>query len=636
MATIDVSPMIRLIRKPLFILLSIFLAACSTAPQKATTPTQQPVRTTETTTPDSFIRKAQKSSSPEREALLLQAISMLLDQGETTRTRIILSLIDENNLTRKASTDYALAKAALAINANQGTLARQWLTDIRQPLPDNNQNIQLNLMMAQALELEGEYNQAISYWGNSLRFMKPPQRTTIFPPLWQSLLNIETDTLINISQNNSNRELQPWVELAIIYRTPTQIDTQLTDIQSWQKRWQYNTASNNLPQTIINLQNTPAYHPGKIALLLPLSGPLSKAGTAVRNGFMTAYYSSITDHQNSPELQIYDTNGKNAAELAYQAENEGADLIVGPLGRDAAELSILERKVSVPQLILNQTTLTSGISDKTYEFGLSSENEARLAAIRAYSDGHRNALTITPDSDWGRRVANSFKDEWQKLGGDILQQKAYTGKGDYNTAASALLLIDESNQRAKNLRRIIGINFDHTPRRRQDADMIFIAASPAQGRQLKPSLDFYFAYNMPIYTTSNIYSGTPDSDKDRDLNDVRFPLMPWITNSNDRQKSEIVRNWPESNQLAPLYALGIDAWRLFPRLEQLSRSPGAQMFGSTGIISIDEQGEVTRTLDWQYFRNGKPVPLSKERSARQPDNFHVLDDENNEPERTAG
>ncbi len=70
---------------------------------------------------------------------------------------------------------------------------------------------------------------------------------------------------------------------------------------------------------------------------------------------------------------------------------------------------------------------------------------------------------------------------------------------------------------------------------RADARMwilIFMLATPRQARLINPQLSFYRASRLPVYATSQVYTGYPDSSLDTDLNNVAFCDMPWILDSN--------------------------------------------------------------------------------------------------------
>jgi outer membrane PBP1 activator LpoA protein len=56
-----------------------------------------------------------------------------------------------------------------------------------------------------------------------------------------------------------------------------------------------------------------------------------------------------------------------------------------------------------------------------------------------------------------------------------------------------------------------------------------------------------------------------------------------------------------ANPLARLYAMGIDAYRLTPRLPLLAKSPGAFYPGQTGGLSVDGLGRIQRQLALGQF-----------------------------------
>src|SRR5690606_20548128 len=72
--------------------------------------------------------------------------------------------------------------------------------------------------------------------------------------------------------------------------------------------------------------------PHKLAVLLPMTGTMATAAGSVRDGFLAGYYG---ERRERPELAFYDTAGTATGALAAHARAvaEGADQIVGPLGR---------------------------------------------------------------------------------------------------------------------------------------------------------------------------------------------------------------------------------------------------------------------------------------------------------------
>src|SRR3546814_7116740 len=93
--------------------------------------------------------------------------------------------------------------------------------------------------------------------------------------------------------------------------------------------------------------------PLKLAVLLPLSGNLATAGASVRDGLLAGYYG---EHRTRPEILFYDTaNSSGGAIAAYnKAVADGADPVLGPLGRDGVEAVFRSVQPRVPVLALNR------------------------------------------------------------------------------------------------------------------------------------------------------------------------------------------------------------------------------------------------------------------------------------------
>ncbi len=92
----------------------------------------------------------------------------------------------------------------------------------------------------------------------------------------------------------------------------------------------------------------------QIALLLPLTGRQSAAATAVRDGFLTAYYSLPAAER--PDVRIYDSSQMTVAAALNQATQDGAGFIVGPLTRDEVAAAAAYGGPRPPLLILNALT----------------------------------------------------------------------------------------------------------------------------------------------------------------------------------------------------------------------------------------------------------------------------------------
>ncbi|MEC8429318.1 MAG: penicillin-binding protein activator, partial [Pseudomonadota bacterium] len=157
----------------------------------------------------------------------------------------------------------------------------------------------------------------------------------------------------------------------------------------------------------------------------------------------------------------------------------------------------------------------------------------------------------------------------------------------------------------RQLRAILNQHMEFEPRRRQDVDMIFLISRHDDARQIKPTLDFHYASDLPVYASSHIYAGKNDKKRDRDLNGIRFTTLPWFFEAgNHPEKALIEQQTKTAPSYQRLYALGVDSYHLYPRLPQLETIQGARLYGATGSLALDNQRRVEREQIWAQMRGG--------------------------------
>lgn len=362
-------------------------------------------------------------------------------------------------------------------------------------------------------------------------------------------------------------------------------------------------------------------YPQHIGLLLPLGGPFAHEGRAVLNGFLSAYYQSLSGIHGE-QVSIFDTYEKDIPSLYQEAVKQGVDCMVGPLTKDELNELANSRTISVPTLALNHSdNRRVGPNNSLFEFGLSPVDEIFQVVREARDEQHTHALIISPQKSWGEKLALTLVNEWQFQGGNVIAQMAYNEKTDLNKTISKLLNMDQSEKRYQNLKQILKEKIRFIPWRRNDFDVIFLLATSKSARQILPLLKFYYSGNVSVYWVSTTYSTTRKDERDHDLNGVKFNDMPWVLLNNDelnplllelRQQMESL--WPaEFSRYHRLYALGIDAYHLLPYLNKRS---SLHFEGSTGILSVDSQHRVYRELLPAIITEGKPHALLSESKSR--------------------
>lgn len=436
--------------------------------------------------------------------------------------------------------------------------------------------------------------------------------------LWQGLLTCDPQVLRSAADAATDREVRAWLSLsALAASTGRQGIGWVNGAVRWRQ------ANPRHPALLIadRLQlpdELSLDYPRNIALLLPLSGRTAPAGLAIQNGFMGAYFSTAAGLEEQQTVRVYDVNAEGGASAAYSAAvADGAEFVIGPLLRDSVIALANDILVPVPVLTLNYLPDDVLAPPGLYQFALAPEDEAASAADRAMADGHTRAVALVPNNEWGRRVLASFGNEFRALGGTLLDYRAYTpGLQDFSNTIEDLMGLTGSVNRYQRLRANIGGPLQYDPRRRQDSDLIFLAADAPAGRLLKSQLKFHYSGDLPAYSTSSIYAedGRPNSD----LNGVMFADIPWIIAPQNwiQHMPELYgKYWPEERRLGRLHAMGYDAYHLIAALFEARTEAMPEIDGATGRLYLDQDGRVHRRLAWAQFQSGEPVALPEPETA---------------------
>jgi outer membrane PBP1 activator LpoA protein len=430
--------------------------------------------------------------------------------------------------------------------------------------------------------------------------------------LWQGLVSSDPQVLRAAAETALSPVVREWLALgSLAASTGQQGIGWVNGAVSWR-----NANSAHPAMLIVSRLQLPAEfivdYPRQVALILPLSGRTAAAGQAIQNGFMSAYYSAAAGLEDAQTVRIYDVGAEGGAAAAYTAAvQDGAEFVIGPLLRNSVVELANDILVPVPVLTLNY--LPDGVlaPPGLYQFALAPEDEARSAAERALADGRGRAVALVPNNDWGRRVLTSFTDELEAMGGTLLDYRTYTpGLQDFSNTIEDLMALSGSVRRYQRLRANIGGPLQFDPRRRQDAEFIFLAADAPAGRLLKSQLKFHYSGELPVYSTSSI--NAMDGRSNTDLDGIMFADTPWIIapqNWISHLPAVFADFWPDERRLGRLHAMGYDAYQLIGALYAARTGPMPEIDGATGRLFLDPDGRVRRNLAWAQFQRGEPVAL---------------------------
>ncbi|HAA35688.1 MAG TPA: hypothetical protein DCE12_02610, partial [Gammaproteobacteria bacterium] len=138
---------------------------------------------------------------------------------------------------------------------------------------------------------------------------------------------------------------------------------------------------------------------------------------AFNDGFMHLHNG---DHASSrPVVSLYDFGDDiNTIGEVYQAAVEaGADLVVGPLGRDAVASLVTQSTLSVPTLLLGSSNTER--TPNAFFIDLSRRSEALSLVTHARARGLENALVLYTLTKANKAAADTAVQAWQDQGGQI-------------------------------------------------------------------------------------------------------------------------------------------------------------------------------------------------------------------------
>jgi outer membrane PBP1 activator LpoA protein len=404
-----------------------------------------------------------------------------------------------------------------------------------------------------------------------------------------------------------NAVVRGWLELAPLAATAARNpNAAIPQIEAWRARNPNHPANEIVRTQLLGNQQVQALQAeAHIALLLPITGKTGAAATQVRDGFMTAYYQSPPAQR--PHVRVYDTGEGGLADAVAHATQEGAEFIVGPLIREevmaAADLATPHPPILALNFLPNERPAPAGF----YQYALSPEDEARLAARRILEDGHRHGVALVPSGDWGTRVLAAFKQELEAGGGTLFATAAIDpAQTDYSEEVMQILRITDSRARYKRLESILGTKLQFEPRRRADLEFIFAPAQASTERLLRPQLRFHYAGDVATYATSDAFE--PDPRANQDLEGLMFPDMPWMLGGDlaDAVRTAVRDAWPSGGpRRGRLFAFGYDAYHLAVALRERGVTNNVNIAGLTGRLTVDADRRVHRELTWAQIHDGE-------------------------------
>ncbi|MEI6353328.1 MAG: penicillin-binding protein activator [Methylococcus sp.] len=506
---------------------------------------------------------AKSSGQPDHYGL--EAADTALRSGDAEAAQQWANTLKVQNLSQVDRDRWALLSSRLDLSAGRAQDALVKLNSLPEQRLSEADQRNFHLLKASALNQQGDLK------GSAL------ERIALTPLLnRQEDIERNFESLLDTLERLPNKDLKTswspppadmagWLALALIMKTSG--DENATALDQWQRQYPHHPAVGRFLKRLKGASKE-AHDEGPrkgsfIGVLLPQEGPFASAAKTIQKGLESAHEG---DPQNQkPTLRVLDASAGHLLADLHLLENEGAIGMIGPLIKEDVS-TLMGQPIKVPVLALNQ--VDGDGSKNLFQFGLTPEDEVEQVATKAFADGRRRAIILYPETAFGHRLADHFKHTWQRLGGELFDQRAYP-----EAAEAALSGPPPWGPLTA-------------------ADMVFLIADPHQARILVPRL--HEAHGPKIYTTSHIFEDLRDDLGNQALNGVIVCDMPAVLTAPKEDHAESAR----------LMAFGRDAYRILPTLKAGSIHPDWRWEGETGSLHMNESHQIKRDLTCREWVSG--------------------------------
>ena len=587
-------PYIKYRRIALVVAALLTLSSCST-PGGPQPPLKQPV-TAETASAEELLALA-RSAEPEAAAeLFLDAAWAFLDREDTSTADLrsaidAFHLLESGWLDESRLADYQLLAVRVALFEGDTASAKSSFEAVSEQSRQSPRGLEIQ---SELCAIEYDFGCAIE----KLLLVAGSSSTRHNERIW-TFLNRSTSfqTLrAPLSENQQDADLTSWQALHRMVVESFSVADASRAVSAWLSTHPDHPAAKAPPATVGKLA-TFQPEPLHVALLLPLSGPLARAGEAVRDGFIAA--SLLAGSRETFRLSIHDTTSDPTPVLYERLLADGADMIVGPLQKETAtELNALNP--DIPTLVLNYLDPESSPALRLLQFGLAIEDEAATIAVRLEEDEVTTALLFHNYEDWSLRARRALLD----ASDSELTIQPFTDMRTITEAVGVAMHVAGSQARRDQLAATLGIDLEFLPRARGDVDAVVALIDNAEANALVPALRFHFAEHLPVYASSQVARRTR-ADQLTPLDGFQVSELPWFLNGDAVYGAMREAFSLDNNPFASLVALGTDAYRISERLSLTENRMDLVMVGSTGLLTLNEDGRIARELVWGNISSGQ-------------------------------
>ncbi|CAI8413200.1 MAG: Penicillin-binding protein activator LpoA [Gammaproteobacteria bacterium] len=335
-----------------------------------------------------------------------------------------------------------------------------------------------------------------------------------------------------------------------------------------------------------------------ITVLLPLSGDLANAGRAVRDGILFEYQQQQAEV--GVALNIIDTENLSNSELTTIGQSTNAEFIIGPLRKDKV-IKLVGSRPRIPILVLNRVkTDLINRSSPAYSLSLAIEDDAESTVNQIARQADRPRVVVFhADSPLGLRASEAINKQLILVGGSS-GGKFALDKEKPEIAITEAFGVTDSDNRRREMSKMLGLRLEHTPRIRQDMTAVVVHTDPKKAQQIRPLLDFYYLGPTPVYL---IGAYRPDlKGIAEDLRNTQLMVTPWDLGT--VEKEALAGRVNAQGIFGSLVGVGIDAMRM---AIQLGFGGSTSIQGQSGYLTLGSDSIIHRQLSMIQITNKEQI-----------------------------
>lgn len=328
------------------------------------------------------------------------------------------------------------------------------------------------------------------------------------------------------------------------------------------------------------------------------------------------------DFMLNANASLFDLNQNNSQDILSTATSDLEQPVtyVNAIDSQSAIDSYLQpasNSKAIATLLLN-IPAKAALTKQHTVLSMRPEDEARQAAATLIRQDYQHPIVLSQKGIVSKRIAQAFVKQWQGITSNTIEVVYYDTGTQMQENIKASLSVDKSKTRIVKLKNRLNQSIKTQSRSRRDIDMIYLVGTPEQTRLVKPYIEVNispFAEIIPVFASSRSHSTRSDYSSNSDLQGLTFTEIPWLLTS--AQNTELAtlsqQLWPKrSDGLSRLFAMGYDSYQLISKIPLMLQAPYLQHWGQTGILKLNKNSIVTRSLLWGTYKKNKVVAIAME------------------------